>query len=231
MIRNLKALGLALVAVFAMSAVAASAASAGSITSPETFIKLTGTDVTKSVLHYNANQEVKCHGHYDIGEVNQTPHGLIHLPTSTLTVKPTYSACEAVLGGKVVGTATITMGNCDYVLHVGAALGGGVYGGTADLVCSSGDVTIDVYPSTDPKHEKAPACTYTFSAQTGLEGGEVSSEGTALHLGGNTKKIAASRTGIICGGAGSTTEAELSLNASANATNEEGEPETVSLSG
>jgi hypothetical protein len=231
MMRNLKVLGLALLAVFAMSAVAASAASAeGSITSPETEVKLTATDTTPSILIYNATSQWRCHGHYDIGEVNQTPHGFIHLPVSTITVKPTYSGCEAFLNGKKVGIATVTMGTCDYVLHVGT-LSGGLYHRSTDLACESGNVTIDVYGATNPSHTGTPVCTFTLGAQSGLTGGTASSSGGDITLGGKTTGISMSRTGIVCGGASSTSAAELEINTTATATNEAEEPVSVSLSG
>jgi hypothetical protein len=231
MMRNLKVLGLALLAVFAMSAVAASAASAeGSITSPETHVKLTGTDTTPSILHYNATSEVRCHGHYDIGEVGVTPHGFIDLPVSAVTVKPTYSNCKAFLNSKEVGVATVTMGTCDYVIHVGTA-SGGVYNGSADLECESGDVTIDVWALTNTTHTGTPICTFSFSQQTGKTGGTASSNGTDITLGGTTTGVSASRVGIVCGGTSSTNAATLQANATITATNEAAEATSVSLSG
>jgi hypothetical protein len=231
MMRNLKVLGLTLLAVFAMSAVAASAALAeGSITSSETEVELTGTDVTNIVLSYNATSQWRCHGHYDIGEVGVTPHGFIDLPVSAVTVKPTYSNCKAFLNSKEVGVATVTMGTCDYVLHVGT-LSGGLYHLSTDLECESGGVTVDVYGTTNTTHTGTPVCTFTFNQQTGLTGGTASSSGGDITLGGKTTGISMSRTGIVCGGAGSTKAAELEINATATATNEAAEATSVTLSG
>jgi hypothetical protein len=232
MMCNLKALGLALLAVFAMSAVAASAASAeGVITGPAETVKMTATDITPSVFKYNATSQVRCHKHYEIGNIGETPHGWIDLPGATLTVKVTSSNCETFLNGKKVGIATVTMGTCDEVRHFGTPSIGEIYHGSIDLECQSGSVTIDVYATGNPSHTGTPVCTFTLGQQTGLTGGTASSSGGDITFGGTTTGISASRTGIVCGGAGSTKAAELELNATATATNAAEEPTSVSLSG
>jgi hypothetical protein len=237
MMQNLKVLGLALLAVFAMSALAASVASAeGSITGSEETVKITATDTTKSVLAYNATSEVRCHGHYYIGNVDETnitneiPHGWTDLPTSAITVSPKYSECEAFLNGKKVGIATVTMGTCDYVLHVGTAEGI-TYHGRTDIKCESGDMTIDVWAPTNTTHTGAPVCTYSFSEQLGKTGGIATSSLSDIILGGTTTGISASRKGLVCGGTSSTEEAKLKINATAIATNEEKSLVEVELSG
>jgi hypothetical protein len=231
MMRNLKILGLALLAVFAIGAVAASAASAeGSITGSTTKVKLTATGGTTIVVQYDPHSDVRCQNHYDFGEVGVTPHGPIDLPVSAVTDKPTYSNCKAFLNNKEVGRATVTMGTCDYVLHVGTATGD-VYNGSTDIKCESGDMTIDVWALTNTTHTGTPICSYSLSEQLGKTGPTLTSNGTSISFGGTITGLSATRNGIICGGAGSTSSATMPLSAASTATNEAEESVSVSLSG
>jgi hypothetical protein len=234
MIRNLKILGLALGAVFAMSAMLASAASAGAVTGSES-VTLTGTDTVgqKTILRYNANQEWKCHVHYDIGPVTTyaetggvESHGTTPLPAEELTVTPTYSGCEAYINGTKLGTATVTMNGCDYDLAIGSA--GAI---VTSLRCPTGQsVVMHVY--TNEAHT-TNVCTYTFG-ETGNQNrtGATLSEagGGELTLGGTTGGISASRTGILCGGTGSTTTASLTSHVIISGKDGEGKAVALSLS-
>jgi hypothetical protein len=238
MIRNLKILGLALGVVFAMSAMLASAAFAGKVTAPES-ATLTGTDTIgqKSVLTYNANQELKCHGHYHIGPVTTfaetggvETHGETSFPAEEITVAPTYTGCEAYINGTKLGTATVTMSGCDFDLVLGA-VSGGSGPVTASLTCPSGQSVI-VHVYTNEAHT-TNVCTYTFG-ETGNKnrtGSSLSAPGAGeLTLGGTTTGISASRTGILCGGTGSTTTASLTAHAMISGKNKKGEAVALSLS-
>jgi len=126
--RKLKALGLAMLAVFAMSAVAAQGASAaasltaesspaalsGSALSPQVF-KLTGLGV-ESVC-----QKVGVSGNVTSG-------------STTITVAPLYEDCKSF--GL---TSTIDVNGCHFLFHITGTLTPNVsYDGSADLTCAAG---------------------------------------------------------------------------------------------
>jgi len=109
MIRNLKALGLALVAVFALSALAASVSSADTFTSATSTTILTGeTDgasetIIKSQPEGGANLKCK-HASY-AGTQSGTA-------VTSVRVHPKYSECEI----EGIGAATFDTQGCDYLL-------------------------------------------------------------------------------------------------------------------
>lgn len=108
--RNLKALGLALVAVFAMSAVAASAASA----KYDTFRTQNGETVTPTVSSISASQRFKIEGaeeESNCKEISAT--GSLLDKTTDVTVAPTYSNCTATRNGSTVA-ATVETTGCEY---------------------------------------------------------------------------------------------------------------------
>ena len=174
MIRNLKALGLALVACFALSAMAASAASAqqGVLTSdgPVTL------DMTETGVGQNATtmfgEKIECQGTIYTGhQYNVTPHMPIPGPTTLFTVTPHYNNanCTSFPGPR---KATITMNGCDFVFHIGATVGPDRYELFADIVCPAGQKIVKhVYLA--PNDEAVPWCTYTIGPQFGLPGGRV----------------------------------------------------------
>jgi hypothetical protein len=136
MIRNLKFLGLALVAALAMSSVVASMASADVITSEKAGVttltgKQEGTDV------------FKVHG----GQVNCTTvnySGSFTTGASNVLVAPTYSGCT------FAGLAsTIDMNGCQYRVNINAAAGNTT--GTVDIVCSAGQEITVTAPSVGTK--------------------------------------------------------------------------------
>jgi hypothetical protein len=173
MIRNLKSLGLALVAVFAMSAMAASTASAatpGEFTLGAGTTTVTGTEVAAGPNKLTAfGQTVECPGSsYDIFKFNQTPHVVPPNAVTTLTVVPTYKQenCKTGIGTKM----TVTTNGCDFVFHIGETTGGGeTYGVTADVVCPP-NVEIDVHAYASASNENITACTVTVPSQNGLTG-------------------------------------------------------------
>ncbi len=219
MIRNLKSLGLAIMAVIGMSAVVASAASAD----PPTLIsdgpvKLAGTDLAKSVLTYNESQKIECHGKYSLGKENETPSGFIANPTTTATAAPTYSSCEGKLGVTNV-SYTATMNGCDYVLHLGSTIEMGKWGVTTDIVCPEGK-EVEVHGYSSAEHTTS-ICTFKLPAQTGKAGAFVKNlEGGKVTLGGTVEGLKASRTGVLCGGGNSTESGKLDLDAEISGTNE-----------
>ncbi|MGC1851173.1 MAG: hypothetical protein WA687_01890 [Solirubrobacterales bacterium] len=185
MIRNLKTLGLALVAVFAFGALAASVASAqqGTLTSTGP-VTLTGEDTEPTVINKNALTQgalgrVECPhskytGHAVLTHAQTTAgskHGLISVPATTATITPHYNTkCHAII--PILGTrpATVTMNGCDYVAHIGQTTGGAnTYGVTFDLVCPPGKVIeVHVYKTGSVTHPDADAvCTFKIGSEHG----------------------------------------------------------------
>jgi hypothetical protein len=243
MTRNFKALGLALVAIFAMSAMYVSTASAqtkGWLTSdgPAT---LEGTDTVgeKSKLTFKSGGEVKgtveCHGSYVVGTKGVTPHdefmnlglGLV----TSITVAPTYKECVGKVGA-ASAPATVTMNGCDYVLTVGNTTVAPQYAVTADLVCPAEKVVeVHLYQNAE---DKVSICTYTFAAQVGKTGGVAQNQGAVprtVTLGGTFGGISATRhNSVLCGAKLESAESQLDIHALLQATNEAGKETDLFLS-
>jgi hypothetical protein len=233
MIRNLKVLGLALVAVFAMSAVVASAASAanGLLTS-DGAATLDATEIAGEINVFTAfTGEVKCPGSTIAGhEVGSTTNG-VPSGSSNATLTPTYSNpnCVAVLGGN--HKATVTTNGCDYVLHLGETSGvADTYKSTVDVVCPTGaSIIVEVYFATN--NENLKVCEITVGPQTARAGGTVKDTTTGdLEVHGTYTNISASQTGAGCVGGATTTTAELHANLTVKGTNAAGGATSISLS-
>ena len=153
MMRNLKALGLALVAVFAMSALAASGASAASFTAGEADTTISGVQKTTHVFAVTG-VETSCKKVSFSG----TSSSVVQ---ASITITPKYEECTAE---SIIGTINVTVtgfgaGECDYRINAS---------GTADLECASGkEVTVD-----------ASTCTIHVPAQTGLSKLKFTNEGS-----------------------------------------------------
>jgi hypothetical protein len=183
MSRNLKVLGLALVAVFAMSAVASASAGAATfhseIASPaKTFFN--GEQVTENVFTVNG-RTVKCTKAVFSGEEVA--------PSETLSVTPEYSGCTAF------GLAsTVAMNGCKYKFH--NVTGTGPFTSPVDIVCPEGaHITITA----------ASTCTVTVAGQTGLSSVSYTNKGTGtgrdVEVGANISGIASNVSGsvLVCG--------------------------------
>jgi hypothetical protein len=116
MTRNLKALGLALIAVFALGAMAASTASAETLdhftsNSLNEKTTITGTQEGTEAENVFALKSVESLGvHCENSKVNF--HGTITGNSATeVKVHPTYGGCTSALG-----TATVTTTGCNYIL-------------------------------------------------------------------------------------------------------------------
>ena len=242
MIRGLKLFLPALIAVFIVNAAAASIAAAqsqGWLTADNYPARLTGTDTINERSKLKAlGQEVLCHGHYGAGKENETEefepgkfrHKEVSEKLKTLTVEPTYTNCEGIIGA-TKAPATVTMNGCDYLLHLGLTVSAGVWAVTADLVCPAGkDIEIHAYTSTA---HSSSICTVTIKPQTGLEGGtaqNVLENGRwKVTLQGPFKKIHAERSGVLCGGAATTTEGELFIHAILSGTNKNNEATDITI--
>lgn len=235
MTRNLKVLGLALMAVFAFSAMAASAASAqeqGMLTTeagnPVTL------DATETGVEANSltafGEKVECPGSsYDGHEVGSTTNPVPNKAT-TATITPTYNqaTCVATPGPH---KATVTTNGCDYVFHVGettpAGNKEGTYGVTADVVCpATKSIIVDVYFASG--NENIKVCEVTIGPQTGLAGGHLTNTPSEdVDVTGTFKGIKASKSGLC--GAASTETAEFHIDATIKGTFG-GETEGITIS-
>jgi len=147
MIRNLKFLGIALVAALAMSSVFAAAASADVITSESaSSTTITGKQGGTDTFKVDGG-EVKC--------TTVTYTGSFSSGASSALLTPTYSGCT------FAGLAsTIDMNGCQYRGNIQA---GSSTGATVDIVCTgSNEITVTA-PSVGTKK-----CILHIPAQTGL---------------------------------------------------------------
>jgi hypothetical protein len=145
MIRNLKALMLASMAVLAVGAVAASAANAATFTSPSGAATITtkpdGTGKTAHQVLDIGGGTITCntlHAHTSIGGTSAT---------SILTSSIAYSGNCNYVGQ----ASTININGCNYRFNAS---------GTVDIVCPGGNEITYSVPS--------PVCDVTIPAQTGL---------------------------------------------------------------
>jgi hypothetical protein len=233
MIRNLKVLGLALAAVFAISAVAATAASAqnGTITSTGP-VTLTATENPGQLNAFTAfGLEVKCPGStYALHKLNST--AFIPNDSSTATITPTYKQpCVAEPGGFPV-TVDFPAG-CDYAITLGTTTAvAGQYNTTFHVVCQgTNQITVTVFTNATKHAENKPFCKMHIGTQSNLAG---ATAGGAIQLNGTVKGITAQRTNggedpLLCAAA-QTTQAEYHINVTATGKNELGGATAVSLS-
>lgn len=234
MIRNLKVLGLALVAVFAMAAMSASAASAanGKLTSTGP-VTLDGTELaetgdTNALTAFG--QTVECPGTEFFGhKYNVTPHELIPNGAETVTITPTYDNCHTVAGNK----ATVHMNECDFVLHIGETTGtGDTYGVSADLVCPAGhEVDLEIFLSAN--NENTKLCTVTLGTtgghNQGLTGPHLTDETNGhVRITGTFEKVTAVESGLC--GSSETTEGKYDVAMTFTGTNNFKESTAISLS-
>ena len=151
MTRNLKALGLALVAVFAMSAVVASAAQAFTEVEVEGGGSATITAVTPSTQVFQT----------EIGKLRCSEvHGeaAVSNGASSVTAENiSYANCAALFTFPVTVDFPST---CHYTFTIPA--------NAVDLACSSGSVTVTVFEASDTEHKNSPVCTYHIFPQTGI---------------------------------------------------------------
>jgi hypothetical protein len=130
--RNLKAFGLAVVAVFAMGAIAATAASANQFHSAVEKTTITvAANATQAFQYEAGGQTVNCSTVGGSGEDT-------NFTSSELTFKPTYSGCS--VSGIAFSSAQVSMGNCDYLFTIEASANSG----PVHVKCTSGQITITV---------------------------------------------------------------------------------------
>lgn len=246
MIRNLKVLGLALVAVFALSAVAASVASAqqGTLTSDgKVTLKGEETGVEQNFLE-SFGLKVQCPGSSYTGhEYNVTPHVLIPSGATTVTLTPHYKQtnhnCNVTPGNF---KATIDMNGCDYVAHIGETTGGvaGTYGVTFDVVCPANQsITVTVWTTSalETSEPNNPMCKLHVRGapfNQGLKGAHITDTGvgdgtlTGTVEGINVQKTKTTHA-LLCPTA-ETNTGKFGLDVTVKGLNSVGEPTNISLS-
>lgn len=172
MIRSLKALGLALVAVLAMGALVASPASAAPKLTPvpeEYPVTVTGEQTTANVFELEGTRSTQCTFVLLEGKTENKAEAA----ASKLTTKPTYAECTTTILGNV-DRATVTMNECDYLLTTTettagaiAAEGWEVTGKENHIQCPTGhEIEIHVYASEAKDVANEPLCTYKIAPQT-----------------------------------------------------------------
>ena len=144
MIRNFKAMGLAVVAVLAMSALVASSASAQFEAETVPVTVTTSSNSMQKFAVAVGQTPIECTTLKSKGTQSVTP-------STTFTTHPEYSNCETFLGQEV----TVNTTGCNYVFHVSK----GSTSGTTDVECEAGKTIVITVGS---------ICTYTIGTQTGL---------------------------------------------------------------
>jgi hypothetical protein len=170
MIRNLKALGLVLVAVFAMSAVAASGASAAVEFNAEAgTTKLTATNQTGTEDKFVT----------DAGEIHcktTTAEGTVAtFPTTSVTFsKVAYDECK----GPLNVTVTVDMHGCGYQFSAGATDAEGNFEGSARITgCETGKVIEVTAPGCTIKvGEQGPLTKVTYTNKGTLANREITTD-------------------------------------------------------
>ncbi|MGC1853263.1 MAG: hypothetical protein WA687_12575 [Solirubrobacterales bacterium] len=247
MIRNLKTIGLALVALLALSALAASVASAqnqGTLTSTGP-VTLTGSETGALLANATTGPlgSITCPGSTYTGHAVLThaqttagsKHGLITVPATTATITPHYATkCQAhipILGTRPV---TVTMNGCDYVFHIGLTTGGGAtYGVTTDIVCPPGkQMEKHIYKTGSVGHPDADTICTLKLGETNNQGiaglHVVNTAGGTLGINGTVENVHTESTGSLCGTSTSET-ADLDIDVTIKGDNGSGVPTEISV--
>jgi len=203
--RNLKALGLALVAVFAMTAVLASAAQAqtGKVTVGSSPAWLTG----EAIEHPNIGkvETLKLAGGQDLSCEHVTATATVKNGDTSITVVSTFDNCDALIGSEH-HKVTVTMNDCDFLLHdmTTETPNSTTFTALVDLVCPEGkQVEIHVYKQAAAETEEL--CTYKIAPFTNKGGNvihNIAGSPNDLTITHTVTGIAVTRTGsLLCGGA------------------------------
>lgn len=228
MIRNLKALGLGLIAAFAMSAVVASAAHAteadfrcGTNPEKECTIKVTHDPGTPLGVFKTHAGNVSCEDFHAIGFVQDG------IPTSELTLTELqYTECE--LGG-LFAQVKIPAG-CHYTLHSGETVEAGVATGKVDVAQTAGttckiEIVAGTCTVTVEPQENLSSIKYTNKEEEVTKG--VKKETITAHA--NVEKIKYT-TGPPCpGGAGTFADGKYEETLTATGLNKNNESEHTDL--
>lgn len=237
MTRNLKALGLALIAVCAMSGLAASAAQA-----EFTFTGWEGTESNHVHTILSGSQTTAFGDKFRVttGKLaleceKATASGTLTVgDQATVTATPAFTNCKG--GGAPVTVNTTT---CDYVFHITAKVTADEYKGTVDVKCTTPKDTIHVSVYTDASHTST-VCEYTIEEQEGISGitytnitPEKGLKYVEIDIAAHNIKTEVTKGGILCGESTGVTATESVFEGSDKVTgvNTLGEPVNVTVSG
>jgi hypothetical protein len=196
MMRNLKALGTAIVAVLALSAFVASAAQAAeahftSETGTTTIKGTSETEVSHQIFTTTAGK-VECSGHFTNRETVPTTD-------TKLTMNAEYKECTPFFGA----TPKVEMKSCHFTFKAGTyGPTAGTSVGTADIVCSN---------AAEPITITVPGCTVTVKGQTGLSkvhyqtNTNAATGKTDVTVKPEVSNIAYAHNGFLCGTGSGTT--------------------------
>jgi hypothetical protein len=171
MIRNIKVLGLAVVAVLAMSAVVANAASAAQFVASSYPATFTGSNTKGTEKFHTEAGNVECDSHFQ-GTENEA--------SSTASAHPEYTNCEA-FGGL---SATVTTTGCNYVFHLTSTTSA-----STDVACGTGAILVT-----------AGTCKAEIKSQTGLEKVGMAASGGKITVTPSVTKIkyTVTQDGFLC---------------------------------
>lgn len=242
MIRNLKTLGLALMAVLALTAVAASSASAqtnGKLTTDGTQVTLLGKETGGTGLNaFTAfGGKTECPGSTYTGHkvLTQeqteagTKHGYLSNGESSVTITPHYINCTTYSGGTF--PSTVDMNGCDFEFHLGETVAGleDTYKVKSTVVCPPGKhIQLTQFSSSSHAFR---VCTVTIThdvnGYNGLHARATTGTGK-IDISGTIEGIKADRTGLC--GAATDEKAILHQDIEVEGRNALGSTTTISLS-
>jgi hypothetical protein len=215
MIRNLKALGVALVAMAALGAVIASGASA-QFTAAEYPASLTGNQIGGGHSFETAAGTLTC----------TTAHftGTLSGKSPEVTIEPEYTGCAVTSGPLTGAPVTVTMNGCDYLFTQSGTVTSDTAEDIVHLICpGSNKIQIHVYTNATKHAEGVSLCSYTVGPQTI---GNIHYENhtpNVITVEARASNVAITRDGsILCGAASQT--AVYRGNTEVTAKNGAGEP-------
>ena len=206
MTRNLKALGLALMAAFALSAVGATAAQALEADVGAGGQTITGNQLNESAPHNNHSFVLSSGRAFACSTA--VFDGTIENGDTEVTVTPTYSGCLS----NGTQPATVTHNGCDYRFYNGEEESPNNFTNvTVDLECDPGNVIeVHVYSSHANHTSGTVLCTYNVAPFVGEHNNTLSNTGSApddVKVVSTVEGIAVTRvtgSALVCGNASQT---------------------------
>jgi len=235
MIRSIKALSLALVAVAVPNIAVVSGASAqvqGKLTSDGPVTLETEETGTSKNLLTGFGFKMECSAiRYTGHQYGSTPPVTIPSGATTVTVTPHIGQC-LVTGGFRMTTDT---NGCDYVLHLGETTGGiaTTYGVSTDIVCPEGKSIVTTWFEADSG--EAPWCEIHVKPQTGIKGAHATDTGngfidiTGTFEGIHLEKTKSPIEPLFCA-ASTTKEGKIDIDATVKGLSAIGNPTAISIS-
>jgi hypothetical protein len=217
MVRNLKILGLELMAVVALGTVSASAASAteGKITSDGP-VTLKGTEIGTGHNKFEVfGTTVECPGSTYVGsKYNTTPHELIVAGAISVTSIPLFVNCQ-----EGSNRLTIDLNECDWTYH--GIVRSIIYAFLSDIICPPGN-SIEI---------TGGFCTVKIGAQVNKEGFDLTNTGSGTSSDLDLTGALTTLHATACGGLLSTNEAKMTSDVTFKGFNSAGVETGVTVSG